>query len=456
MLKMLTTILVCLFINFSWAMDSSTQIFQLENGLKVVIREDHRAPIVAAQVWYRVGSKDEHLGLTGLSHALEHMMFQGTPNLPGTQILTDIAQLGGQINAFTSYDFTAYHEVIAKEHLEKVLGYEAERMRHLNIDPERFAKELQVVIEERRMRVEDNPTGLADERFMAQALPASPYAQPVIGWMTDIENMTSTDLRRWYERWYAPNFATLVLVGDVDPTQAQALVKRLFGQIAPSDKKVEKPIPQLPAIGETRLTITLPNLRLPQVTVGYRVPSATNAGQAGEQAYALALLATLLQQGQSSLLVKKLVRDDAVAVSVGADYSLYSQHPFLFTLVAVPNQTTTLETLEMKLLAEIELIQQQGVSEYALQTAKNQLIAHTVFNKDSLSQQAHMIGMLESIGLGWQAEEAFIDKIEGITSKHIQQAAAQYLTADNRIIAHYLPAAPIDTKENEPSTAAAL
>ncbi len=453
-LVFIATSLVCLFFNFSWAVDADTHTFQLDNGLKVVIREDHRAPIVASQIWYRVGSKDEHLGVTGLSHALEHMMFQGTPNLPGTQILTRIAQLGGKINAFTSYDFTAYHEVVAKEHLETVLGYEAERMRHLTIDPALFAKELQVVIEERRMRVEDNPNGLAEERFLVQALAASPYSQPVIGWMTDLENMTSTDLRHWYEQWYAPNFATLVLVGDVDPAQAQELVKRLFGQIPTSEKVTQKPIPELPSIAETRLNITVPNLRLPSVTVGYRVPSATSAGQAGEDAYALALLATILQEGQSSLLVKKLVRDNPVAVSVGADYSLYSQYPFLFMLSAVPNQTTSLDILETKLLAEIDLIQQQGVPEHALQTAKNQLIAHTVFSKDSMSQQANTIGMLESIGLGWQAEEAFVNKIKAITSTQVQQAAVHYLSANNRIVAHYLPAvasAEIDTKKTEPA-----
>jgi zinc protease len=459
MLKSCVTLFFCLFINFSWALNAPTQTFQLENGLKVVIREDHRAPIVAAQIWYRVGSKDEYLGVTGLSHALEHMMFQGTPSLPGNQIMTRIAEMGGQINAFTSYDFTAYHEVIAKEHLETILGYEADRMRQLTIDPDLFAKELQVIIEERRMRVEDNPTGLADERFMAQALLASPYAQPVIGWMSDLENMTSTDLRDWYEQWYAPNFATLVLVGDIEFLEAQDMVKRLFGQLAASRKVTEKPIPQLPAIAETRLKITVPNLQLPRITVGYRVPSATSSGQAAEEAYALALLATILQQGQSSLLVKKLVREDAVAVSVGADYSLYSQHPFLFTLAAVPNQTTSLDILETKLLTEIELIQQQGVSESALQTAKNQLTAHTVFSKDSMSQQAQMIGVLESVGLGWQAEEDLVNKIKGITSLHIQQAAARYLTADNRIIAHYVPAvmdSVSEPKKNSSSAEAGL
>ncbi|MDQ5911171.1 MAG: zinc protease, partial [Pseudomonadota bacterium] len=197
--------------------------FTLDNGLKILVRQDHRAPVVVSQIWYKVGSSYEPSGLTGISHLLEHLMFKGTPNVPGGEFSRIIAANGGDQNAFTSYDYTAYFQTLEKERLELSFRLEADRMRHLLLKPEDVAKEAQVVAEERRLRTEDQPEALTHERFQAAAYVTSPYRNPIIGWMQDIESIKPDDLRHWYQQWYAPNNATLVVVGDVEPAKVREL-----------------------------------------------------------------------------------------------------------------------------------------------------------------------------------------------------------------------------------------
>ena len=232
--------------------------FTLDNGLKILVREDHRAPVVISQVWYKVGSSYEPSNLTGISHLLEHMMFKGTPTVPGGEFSRLIAANGGDENAFTSRDYTAYFQTLEKERLELSFRLEADRMRHLLLKPEDVSKEAQVVTEERRLRTEDQPESLTSERFNAAAYLTSPYRHPIIGWMQDIQALSLDDLKHWYQQWYAPNNAVLVVVGDVDPTQVRDLAQKHFGPLPPSELTPPKPAGEQPQLGERRIVVNTP------------------------------------------------------------------------------------------------------------------------------------------------------------------------------------------------------
>ncbi|MCA1854176.1 MAG: insulinase family protein, partial [Beggiatoa sp.] len=250
--------------------------FTLDNGLKLIVQEDRRAPVVVSQVWYKVGSSYEHAGITGVSHALEHMMFQGTERHPAGEFSRLISQSGGEENAFTGNDYTAYFQKMAKENLSLSFELEADRMRGLTLPEQEFAKEIKVVMEERRLRTDDRPESLMAETAMAVAFKTSPYRHPVIGWMHDLEAMTVADLRAWYERWYAPNNATLVVVGDVEPGAVFDLAKRYFGPLVSSTRPAPKPAREAAQKGQRRVTVR-EVARLPQLLMAYKVPVLTSA-----------------------------------------------------------------------------------------------------------------------------------------------------------------------------------
>jgi len=293
--------------------------FTLANGLKVLVREDHRAPVVVSQIWYKVGSSYEPSGLTGFSHLLEHLMFKGTPNVPGGEFSRLIAANGGDENAFTSRDFTAYFQTLEKERLELSFRLEADRMRHLLLKPEDVTREAQVVAEERRLRTEDQPEALTQERFHAAAYITSPYRNPIIGWMQDIQSIRPDDLKRWYQQWYAPNNATLVVVGDVDPARVRELAEKHFGPLPPSDltpPRLEQDIPQL---GERRIAVKTP-AEVPYVALGYKAPTFKIATEDWEP-YALDVLDGVLDGGNSGRISRNLVRGSQVAAAAGTGYN---------------------------------------------------------------------------------------------------------------------------------------
>ncbi|RMG55212.1 MAG: insulinase family protein, partial [Gammaproteobacteria bacterium] len=245
--------------------------YRLRNGMQVIVREDHRAPVVQSMVWYRVGSSFEHSGITGISHVLEHMMFKGTKRYPGGSFSRIISENGGQENAFTSYDYTAYYQYLAADRLEVALKLEADRMRNLTLAEKDFLKEVEVVKEERRLRTEDNPDALTLERFLATAWMNGPYHNPVIGWMTDLDSLTIEDLKDWYRRWYAPNNAILVVVGDVDPTRVLALARRYFGVLPAEPLSTPKPRTEVEQHGERRITVHAP-AEVPYLIMGWKAP----------------------------------------------------------------------------------------------------------------------------------------------------------------------------------------
>ena len=303
--------------------DEKVYSYQLKNGMKILVHPDHRSPVVVSQVWYKVGGSYEYDGVTGVSHALEHMMFKGTHNYKAGEFSEIIAANGGNENAFTGKDYTAYFQRIASDRLELCLQLEADRMRNLILDEDEFKKEIEVIKEERRMRTDDNPTALTYERFNAVAFLNSSYRQPIIGWMDDLDAMTVDNLRHWYQTWYAPNNATLVVHGDVQPQQVYQLAKRYFGSIEASEITPLKPRIEVQQQGERRITVQAP-AKVPYLLMGYKVPVLKTVAEDWE-VYALEVLAGVLDGGDSSRLTRQLVRKQGVASQASAGYSPYDR-----------------------------------------------------------------------------------------------------------------------------------
>ncbi|MGQ9659746.1 MAG: M16 family metallopeptidase [Thermochromatium sp.] len=416
---------------------------RLDNGLRILVKPDRRAPILTSQVWYRVGSSYEHNGITGLSHLLEHLMFQGTERLAPGEFSRIIAENGGEENAFTGRDYTAYYQNLASDRLEIAFELEAERMRHLKLSEQEFVKELEVVKEERRMRTDDDPQALTYERFSAVAYDASPYGNPVIGWPGDLEQLSLDDVRDWYRRWYAPNNAILVVAGDVDPEQVFALAERHFGPLAAETIHPPRACAEPKQLGEKRLRVQAP-AKEPYVLMGYKTPSLADADAPWEP-YALEMLAAILDGGDSARLARELVRRDRIAASAGADYRAFERLPGLFLFEGVPAKGQTAETLEAALRAQVARVQNEPVAPDELERVRNQVIAAKVFERDSLFYQAMQIGLLETIGLDWRLADTYVDRLAEVTPEQIQAAARKYLTPERLTVA-ILDPQPLEAK----------
>ncbi len=424
--------------------------FKLDNGMKVIVKEDHRAPIVVSQIWYKVGSSYEHRGITGVSHVLEHMMFKGTEKHPPGEFSRIIAANGGRENAFTGRDYTAYFQTLSKDRLEVSFEMEADRMRHLILLPEEFAKEIEVVKEERRLRTEDSPTSLTYEQFNATAFRSSPYRNPVIGWMNDLDNMRVEYLQTWYQRWYAPNNATMVVVGDVEPKAVFALAEKYFGAFKPEKINGSKPSKEAVQRGVIRLKVRAP-ARQPYLMMGYKVPVVSTATEAWEP-YALEMLAAVLDGGSSARFARNLVRGQEIAVSAGAGYSLFSRLSNLFLLDGSPAEGHTMADLESALLAELEQVKTELVSQQELERIQAQVIAGKVYEQDTVFYQAMQIGMLETVGLDWRLDDEYVDRLKTVTAEQVQAVAKKYLLEDHLTVAELVPL-PMEMKQ--PAKAAA-
>jgi zinc protease len=421
----------------------------LANGLKVLVKEDHRSPVAVSQVWYKVGSSYEPGGITGVSHMLEHMMFKGTDKHATGEFSRIIAENGGEENAFTGTDYTAYFQTMEASRLAVSFELEADRMRNLHLLPDELKKELQVVTEERRMRTDDNPQAKMQEHFNALAYTNSPYKNPVIGWPSDIENYKVEDLQAWYQRWYAPNNATLVVVGDVEPKAVFALAEQYFAPLKPSELKPLKPQVEVEQLGVRKMTVKLP-AKLPYLVMGYKVPVLKTEQQEWE-AYALEVLAGVLDGGSSARLESGLVRGKQIAVSVGASYSLHSRLPELFTLEATPAEGKTVWDLESALKEEIAKLQMKLIDNEELQRIKAQVLAKAVYERDSNFYQAMQLGMLETVGLGWKKVDEYVDKVNQVTAEQVRDVARKYLIEDKLSVA-YLEPLPITGHITETKT----
>lgn len=415
-----------------YALAQDVYSYRLDNGLSLIVKPDHRFPTVVSQIWYKVGSSYEHNGITGISHALEHMMFRGTKAYPSGKLTEIIAENGGIQNAFTNYDYTAYYQVLPADKLSVSFQLEADRMQNLLLDKDLFTKEMKAIQEERRLRTDDVPEALMEERFLAAAYVSTPYHHPVIGWKNDLDNMTVEDLRSWYQRWYSPNNAVLVVVGDVDPQKTFELAKQYFGKIPARPFTPLKPQTEIEPLGKKVVQVDVP-AKLPSIIIGYPVPSLTTAKDP-KTAYALLVLAQILTGGESSRLEKEMVRQKQIATAVEGSYDIYQRQKGLFILYGIPAQGQDVKTIKEYFLKQIENLQQNLVDSKELERVKSLTIAEDVFKKDSIQAQAMEIGMLESVGLSFKTANDYVKQIESITAEEVREVARTYLKPNRMII----------------------
>lgn len=405
----------------------AVQQWQLDNGLRLIVKEDHRAPVVLSSVWVQVGGSDEPKGLTGISHVLEHMMFRGTARYPSGQFDRLIASVGGQQNAETTNDYTMFYQLLPKEALALSFTLEADRMTNLVMQPDAFKREMQVVMEERRMRFENNPQALGYERYAATAFAKTPYQHQAIGWMADLQHMTVDDARRWYTTWYHPNNAIVVVVGDVHAPEVLALAQRTFGKLA----KATVPTPvsaataPTPPQGPKDVKLKL-DTQLPMLVLGYQTPTFTSVGNQRE-VYALAVLAYLLGGANSSRLDNQLLRHDNLVTSVSATYDPFSRYAAMLEIVAIPTPSVTLAALTQAIQAQLQQLKQTPVSPAELARVKVQLLAGNVYRQDSLQAQAAQLGGAAVVGVPWQWAENFAQGVQQVTAADVQQVAKTYL-----------------------------
>ena len=418
------------------------QVFEtvLPNGLKVILLENRKAPLVTFQVWYRVGSRNEAWGKTGLSHMLEHMMFKGTEKIGAEEFSRIIQENGGNDNAFTSYDYTAYFENLSADRVLVAIALEADRMQNLMLREEDFRTERMVVMEERRLRTEDNPQSVLIEQVMSTAFQAQPYHWPIIGWMEDIARFTLDDLKAYYKPYYNPINAFLVVVGDYKKEELLPKIVEAFGSypkgVAPNQEKDKDP----PQIGERRIFVKK-EAQLPFLLIGYHVPNLRE-----QDSYVLELIATILSGGKSSRLYQSLVRDKRLVLSADADHSLVSRDPSLFTLSADLLPGKEVAEVEKAFNQEIERLQREPVGEKELQKVKNQVEASFIFGQDSIFNQAMLLARHE-IALSWKAIDDYLPSIRKVTQEDIQRVAKKYLIPDNRTVGILIPLPP---KEGKP------
>ena len=422
----------------------------LDNGMKLIVKEDRRAPSVVHMVWYRAGGMDEPDGVSGVAHVLEHMMFKGTQNVGPGEFNRRVAAVGGRDNAFTGKDYTAYFQQIPPEHLAQMMALEADRMQNLVLTDDEFAREIEVVKEERRLRTDDQPRALVFEQLMATTYTAHPYRRPVIGWMPDLEAMQPEDARNWYARWYAPNNAYLVVVGDVNHKEVFRMATEHYGRI-PARALPERRISPEPEQRGPRSARVRAPAELPYLAMTWHVPALRDP-VADREAHALQVLAAVLDGYDGARLTRRLVRDERLAVSVGASYDTGNRGPSLFYLYGVPAAGTSVESLQHALHAEIRRIRDEGISAEELARVKTQAVAAQVFKRDSLMGQAMEIGYMESAGLSWRDEAALLEGLRSVTAEEVQAVAARYFSDDSLNIAQLEPQPLEDKRARSPFT----
>lgn len=416
----------------------------LPNGLQVLVKPDHRVPLATIQVWYKVGSKDEVDGTTGIAHFLEHLMFMGTKTYPGGQYSSRIAALGGTENAQTSRDYTMYYETVPSDAVDKVLGYEADRMRGLQLEQPRVKREQQVVAEERRMRLDDRPTALAFEQSMAMLYVRGPYHHMPIGWMADIQHYTMHDAQAWYDRWYHPNNAVVVITGDVAPKQVIAQVRRHFSALKAMPLPTAKPKPNPPLQGRHIFIMRDAKVQARHHTYLYRAPSLRMLQDHPEDAYALNVLVAILAAGESSKLEQALRFKQPLVSSVSAFYNAISFYDSVFGITMTLLPKTDPHQAKAALQAVLQQVQHQPVSANVLARAKAQFLAGHIYAQDSLTSVASDMGYYAVNGLTQQQRLDFIPAIQRVTAQQVMAVAKRYLQPQKRVLTEVLPAQQAD------------
>ena len=411
--------------------------FKLSNGMDVVVIPDHRAPVVTHMVWYRVGAADEPKGVSGIAHFLEHLMFKSTDKIAVGEFSKIISRLGGQDNAFTGQDVTAYHQRIAKEQLKTLMEMEADRMTHLRLTNDEVATERQVIIEERRSRVENNPGARLDEQMNAALYLSHPYGVPVIGWAHEMAKLSREDAMRFYKRYYAPNNAILVVSGDVTPEEVKRLAEETYGKLPANPEVDGRSRPQEPAhVAARRVTLKDPRAGNASFHRYYIVPSYVTA-KPGE-AEALDLLMKIVADGSTSRLYRKLVVEDKLAATTGGDYSGYSVDSGAISLYAVAGNGD-LNAVEADIDAVLDEIRKNGVTQLELERAKKSFLADYIYESDNQASLARRYGWAVAIGRSIDQVEGWPAAIAKVTPEDIKNAADTYLDARHSVTGWLLP-----------------
>ena len=436
--------------------------FTLANGITVMVQVDKRAPTAVHMLWVRVGSMDEVDGTSGVAHVLEHMMFKGTPTVKVGEFSRQVAALGGQENAFTSRDFTGYYQQIPSNKLEDVMRLEADRFANSQWDDAEFVKELEVVKEERRMRTEDSPRALMYEALNANVFTASPYRRPIVGWMSDLDAMKPNDARAFFQQWYTPANAAVVVAGDVDVAQVKAWAEKYYGSIptrTTASVTERKPRTEPQQMGIKRFEFKAPAeqayvalaFKVPQITMEFITDTSANAKP--HDALALTVLAAVLDGYPGARLERALTQGNkAVADSAGAYNGLMGRGPQIFMLEGVPAIGKTAAQVEVALREQVALIAKNGVSDAELNRVKTQWVAQEVYKKDSVMHQAREIGSYWAEGFAADTSERLIAKLRQVTSAQVQDVAKKYFVDDQLTVGVLLPQ-PID-KTKKPRTPA--
>jgi zinc protease len=419
-----------------------TKVFQfaLQNGMQVVVVPDHRAPIVTQMLWFKVGAVDDPPGLSGMAHFFEHMMFRGTTNVPGEQFAQTVARNGGEENAFTTHDYTCFYEQISKDKLQLMMHLDADRLVNLDLSDPNVNTERSVVLEERRMRIDNDPQALTREQMDAALNLSHPYGRPVIGWPYEVRHIGRIDARDFYLHHYAPNNAILVVAGDVTPEEVRVAASAEYGKVPARQLTLRWDFAQPPRLGETRMAINRPDVKVPVFERLYRVPSYTSGGPG--VAEALETLAQLIGGDATSALYRELVVKRRLASDAGASYDGYARDSGEFTVYAVPRPGVRLEVLEQAVDAVLKsyVVAQPNVAD--LERAKTQLVADATYQRDSQYQLASAYGQALVIGLTADDVDEWPDRVRAVTGSAVQQAASQELIKREAVTGYLKPGQP--------------
>ena len=401
----------------------------LDNGLHIILKKDTRAPVVTSHIWYKIGSVDESSGKTGLSHALEHMMFKGTKKNPGGKFSSVISKLGGTENAFTSKDYTAYYQTLPSQYLEEAIKLESDRMSNLVVSKEDFLKEIEVIKEERRLRTDDQPEGIAYEQLYASAYNNSAYHDPIIGWMEDLHNMTEKDISNWYKNWYAPNNATAVIVGDIDFEKTFQLVEKYYGKKKniKINERIERVEPE--QFGEKNISIVIPEKPSYLIT-GYKVPSLNTQNVEKWECYALSVLSGILSSGPNSRLQKVLIREKKLASYADSGFSMFSRKDPLFLIDVNPIVGKKISDIEVEIGLVIQELKSKLVTQKELNRIKAQVLASEVYQQDSIDYQARILGMVKTSVGDTSIIKKYTTNISSVTAEQVREVAKKYLVSN--------------------------
>ena len=413
--------------------------FTLANGMQVVLIENRRIPAVIHMVWYKAGAADEPWGQSGVAHYLEHLMFKGTRDTPAGEFSRLIAVNGGRENAFTTQDYTAYHQTVSREHLELVMRLESDRMANLVIDPEQAKPELQVVLEERRSRVDNDPGAQLDEQMRAVLFLHHPYGIPVIGWEPEIKRLTATEAMQFYKTHYAPNNAILVVAGDITVDELKPLAEKYYGVVPRRVLAPRLSVLEPRPIAPRRVTLESEQVRRPSMTRTYLAPS--HGASLRPEVYALEVLSEILGGGATSRLYRSLVVEQKLAVGAGAHYSANGIEWTRFSFSLSPQENVDLVKLEAGLDAEIARLLADGVTQEEVDRAKTRLQSQAIYARDSLETGARAMGAALSLGRTIDDVESWPDRIGAVTPQQVMEAAKQVLRPERSVTGTLLPAA---------------